>query len=109
MEDWVRIGDADDVPPGKVRCMRLADRKVAVFNENGTLLAYDDYCTHVGGPLTEGTYEKGVVTCLWHGAQFRVADGAPLTPPAGGRLRAYPLRTRDGVIEIDLGHQGACP
>ena len=101
--DWVRIGDAADVPPGKVRCMRLADRKIAVFNENGALLAYDDYCTHVGGPLTQGTYENGVVTCLWHGAQFRVADGAPLTPPAGGRLRPYPLRVRDGAIEIDLG------
>ncbi len=103
MGDWVRLGDAADVPPGKVRCLRLADRKVAVFNENGALLAYDDYCTHVGGPLTQGTYENGVVTCLWHGAQFRVADGAPLTPPAGGRLRAYPLRVRDGAIEIDLG------
>lgn len=103
MADWVRIGDAADVPPGKVRCIRAAGRKVALFNENGALLAYDDYCTHVGGPLTEGSYENGVVTCLWHGAQFRVADGAPLGPPAGGRLRAVPLRVRDGVVEIDLG------
>ena len=27
MGDWVRLGDAADVPPGKVRCLRLADRK----------------------------------------------------------------------------------
>lgn len=103
MAEWVRIGDAAAVPPGKARCVRAAGRKVALFNENGALLAYDDYCTHVGGPLTEGSYENGVVTCLWHGAQFRVADGAPLCPPAGGRLRAVPLRVRDGIVEIDLG------
>ena len=24
MADWVRIGDAADVPPGKVRCVRAA-------------------------------------------------------------------------------------
>ena len=103
MAHFVRLGTEGDVAPGKVKCIRLSDRKIALFNENGTLLAYDDYCTHVGGPLSAGSCENGVVTCLWHGAKFRVADGAPLTPPAGGKLKAYPLRVEAGVIEVDIG------
>ena len=102
MGQWVRIGQEGDVAPGKVTSVRVSGRKVALFNEAGTYLAYDDYCTHNGGPLTQGSCEGGVVTCLWHGAQFRVADGAPLTPPAGGRLRGHPLRVVDGVIEVQL-------
>ena len=102
MGEWVKIGEAGDVAPGQATCVRLADRKVALFNEHGTYRAYDDYCTHNGGPLTQGSCEDGVVTCLWHGAQFRVADGAPLTPPAGVRLRGHPLRVVVGVIEVQL-------
>ena len=102
MGRWVTVGREGDVAPGKARCVRLQDRKIALFNDAGTYRAYDDYCTHNGGPLTEGTCEDGLVTCLWHGAQFRVADGAPVTPPAGGRLRAHPLRVVDGALEIEL-------
>ncbi len=102
MGQYVRIGEVGDVAPGKVKCVRTGDRKIALFNENGTFLAYDDYCTHVGGPLSQGSCEDGVVTCLWHGAQFRVADGAPLIPPAGGRLRPHPLRITDGIVEIEI-------
>ena len=102
MGTWVKIGSVDEVAPGKVRCARVGDRKVVIFNEKNRLFAYDDYCTHVGGPLSQGSYEAGVVTCLWHGAQFRVADGAPLTPPAGGKLKSHPLRIRADNVEIEI-------
>lgn len=99
---WLRIGTETVVAPGKVVCAHVGGRKVALFNQDGVYRAYDDYCTHNGGPLTQGTCEDGIVTCLWHGAQFRVSDGAPLRPPAGGRLRAYPVRLVDGVIEVEF-------
>lgn len=102
MGHWVRIATETDVAPGKVACARVGGRKVALFNQEGVYRAYDDYCTHNGGPLTQGTCEDGVVTCLWHGAQFRVSDGAPLTPPAGGRLRAHSVRLVGSVIEVEF-------
>lgn len=102
MANYVKVGNDGDVAPGTVRCVRTRDRKIALFNENGTMFAYDDVCTHVGGPLSEGLCENGTVTCLWHGAKFRIEDGAPLTPPAGGKLRGYPIRVRAGAIEIEI-------
>ena len=70
MGRFVKVAEDGDVRPGKVKAVRLADRKVALFNENGAILAYEDYCTHTGGPLTQGSCADGVVTCLWHGAQW---------------------------------------
>jgi nitrite reductase/ring-hydroxylating ferredoxin subunit len=102
MRRFVRVAEEGDVQPGKVKGVRLADRKIALFNEDGVVRAYEDYCTHTGGPLTQGSCEGGVVTCLWHGAQFRISDGAPLTPPAGGRLRAYAVRVAHGEIEVEI-------
>ena len=102
MASYVKVGNDGDVAPGTVKCVRIGDRKIALFNENGTLVAFDDACTHVGGPVSEGSYENGIVTCPWHGAQFRVEDGTALTPPAGGNLRRYPVRVEAGAIEIEI-------
>lgn len=102
MSSFVEVGKEGDVEPGRVKCVRVGDRKVALFNEGGRLVALDDSCTHVGGPLSEGLCENGTVTCPWHGAQFRVADGAALTPPAHRSLRSYPVRVVSGNIEIEV-------
>ena len=103
MARYVKVAHEGDVAPGRVTCVRTGDRRIALFNENGTLVAYDDYCTHVGGPVSEGLYENGIVTCPWHGAQFRVGDGTALTPPAGGNLRRYPVRVEAGAVEVEIG------
>ena len=103
MTSYVKVADDGDVAPGRVKCVRTGERRIALFNENGTLVAYDDYCTHVGGPLSEGLCEDGIVTCPWHSAQFRIVDGTALTPPAGGNLHRYPLRVDAGAIEIEIG------
>ena len=102
MATYVHVADEDSVAPGKMKCVRTGDRRIALFNEKGMVVAYDDYCTHSGAPVSDGSYENGVVTCPWHGAQFRVGDGKALTPPAGGNLRCYPVRVVDGAIEIEI-------
>ena len=55
MGRFVKVAEDGDVQPGKVKGVRLADRKIALFNEGGVVLAYEDYCTHTGGPLTQGS------------------------------------------------------
>ena len=40
------------------------------------------HCTHELGPLAEGTFADGCVTCPWHGSTFRLADGKVVRGPA---------------------------
>lgn len=102
MPRLVKVGKEGSVAPGRAKRVFSRDRRIAVFNDNGTLRAVDDICTHVGASLSEGLCEDGVVTCPWHGGQFRLADGQGLGPPAYRSLQTYPVRIRDGRIEVEI-------
>ena len=98
----VTVADAESFGPGKCKKVYAGDLRIAVFNHGGTLHAIDDTCTHVGGSLSEGLCEDGIVTCPWHGAQFRLSDGQGLGPPANRGVTVYPIRVTKGVIEVEI-------
>jgi nitrite reductase/ring-hydroxylating ferredoxin subunit len=91
-----------DVPPGQARQITLGDRTIALFNVDGTFYAIDDSCTHVGGPLSEGTVSNLEVECPWHGARFNLATGANLCPPAGSGVSCYKVQVVGDEVQIDL-------
>ena len=102
MAAYVKVRSIADLQPGQATLVSVGDRRVALFNVDGTCHAIDDTCTHRGGPLSEGTLAGDVVTCPWHGARFCVRDGQAQGPPAPGNVTSYPARVTDGSIEIEV-------
>ena len=102
MSQRVVVGKEGSVAPGRSKKVYVRDRRIAVFNDGGTLRAVDDLCTHLGGSLSEGSCEDGVVTCPWHGARFRLRDGIGLGPPAYRRLQTYPVSVDGGIISVEV-------
>ena len=98
----VKVARAESFGPGARKKVFAGDRRIAVFNDGGTLHAVDDACTHAGGSLAEGLCEGGVVTCGWHGAQFRLRDGKGLGPPAYRGLTVHPVSVADGVVVVTI-------
>ena len=43
----------------------------------GKYSALDNRCPHQGGPLGEGSIEKGLLRCPWHGWEFHPCSGIP--------------------------------
>ncbi len=82
-----RKADADGVP-------------VLLYRTAGTVHALASTCTHMGGPLEEGTISDGCVTCPWHGSTFRFADGSIVRGPASTPEPCYQTRIQDGRIEV---------
>jgi nitrite reductase/ring-hydroxylating ferredoxin subunit/uncharacterized membrane protein len=68
----------------------------------GEICAVAETCTHLGGPLSEGTREGDTVQCPWHGSRFSLQDGRVLDGPAVHPLPCLETRIRDGQIEIRL-------
>jgi len=106
MPSYRRVASLDDIPPGHGKGFAVGDREVAVFNVDGVLYAIDGTCPHQGGPLAEGWFEDGVVTCPWHAFDFDSGTGACLIDDAL-RVATYPVRIEAGEILVDLPETGA--
>jgi len=98
---WIAVGPPDSIPDKRARIIVGPDgERIAVFRDGREIGALTNLCAHQNGPLGEGCIINGLVTCPWHGYEYRLADGcAP--PPFTEKLATYRVRLRDGVIEVD--------
>ncbi len=68
--------------------------------ETGGVAAISAVCTHRGGPLDQGAFADGCVTCPWHGSVFSLTDGGVVRGPASFPQPRFDARETDGRIEI---------
>lgn len=66
--------------------------------------AIAETCSHLGGPLSEGTLEGDVIQCPWHGSRFSICDGHVVDGPAVHPQPCLEIRIRDGQIEVRKAH-----
>ena len=102
MREFVKVAKADQIAPGRAKCVEVNDQEIAIFNIDGVFHAIDNTCTHDGGPLSEGELDDTHVTCPWHGAVFDVTTGSVLGPPADVGVAKYNTRVDGGDIEIEI-------
>jgi nitrite reductase/ring-hydroxylating ferredoxin subunit len=98
---WIAVGPPDSIPNKRARIIVAPDgERIAVFRDGNEIGALTNLCAHQNGPLGEGCIVNGLVTCPWHGYEYRLADGcAP--PPFTEKLATYRVRLRGGIIEVD--------
>ncbi len=77
---WHRVAAADDLGEGRVTTVTAGRTSLALTHFNGAWGALDNHCPHQGGPLGEGSIEKGWLRCPWHGYDYDPISG---TPPPG--------------------------
>ena len=75
MVAFVAVAKKDEIPEGTMIGVEAGGRKLLVANVGGGLHAIDATCSHMGGDLTKGKLESGVVKCPRHGAQYDVTTG----------------------------------
>jgi nitrite reductase/ring-hydroxylating ferredoxin subunit/uncharacterized membrane protein len=105
-EGWHRIGTLDEFPAGQPVRRSVDDVPVLVVRElGGTIHALAERCSHLAGPLSEGTVADGCVRCPWHGSVFRLSDGWNVRGPATAPQPAFDSRIVDGRVEVRLRRQ----
>ncbi len=73
------------------------DTAVCLTRYQGRVGALDNRCPHQGGPLGEGSIEKGLLRCPWHGYDYDPVTGEP-PPPFTDRPDSYAVQDEaDGV------------
>lgn len=100
MAKRILMGKLSELPPGQALEKRILARRIAVFNENGTLYGVESDCKHMRASLAKGGVENGVLTCNWHGWKYDLHTGECLTTK-GFRLKLYPVEVeRDDIYLI---------
>ena len=110
--DWTVLGSAAEAPAaGTMRAFPLDDGAVVAVArlDDGTLVAFDDECTHEECPLSEGDLEGRRVVCYCHNAAFDLETGAVMRGPAEDPLRIHALDLSEGMlrVRVDPGGEGA--
>ncbi|WP_425245691.1 Rieske 2Fe-2S domain-containing protein [Streptomyces sp. NEAU-NA10] len=104
---WHRIGSVAEFPVGRPVRRLVDDVPVLVVREaGGTVHALAERCSHLAGPLSEGTIADGCVRCPWHGSVFRLSDGWNVRGPATAPQPAFDARILDGHVDVRLRRDG---
>lgn len=99
---WIALdtGDVTDLaalPEAEPRPMRAGINDLVVVRIGDTIHALHAVCAHAGGPLAKGTVTSdGCLECPWHGARYRLADGALRRGPSVYDQPAYEVRAAEG-------------
>jgi nitrite reductase/ring-hydroxylating ferredoxin subunit/uncharacterized membrane protein len=98
--DFTPVADSAALPEHTMSRVRAGDADVLLARQHGKVCALAHACSHLGGPLSEGTLKDRSVVCPWHGSEFALEDGRVLNGPATASQPCLDARERDGRIEV---------
>src|SRR4051794_20644873 len=98
---WDR-GDGDQGPDeGRVRSVEVDGRTIAMARRGARLGAPENHCPPQGAALGEGSIEKGLLRCPWHGYDYDPITGRP---PSGfsDAVPSFPVDERADGVYVEL-------
>ena len=98
--EWTPVLADADLSDGQHRAVDASGVPVLLYRTPARIQAIANICSHMGGPLDEGTIADGCVTCPWHASVFRFTDGAVLRGPASSPQPRYETRISGDRIEV---------
>jgi nitrite reductase/ring-hydroxylating ferredoxin subunit/uncharacterized membrane protein len=105
-EEWTPTLSEGELSDDDHRTVDVGGVRILLYRTSGKVYALAATCSHMGGPLNEGTFEDGCVVCPWHGSTFRFADGDIVRGPASAPQPCYETRIQDGRIEVRVPPKG---
>lgn len=107
--EWFRVADVAELPEGRVKTVTVRTTSLCLVHFDGQWAAMDNRCPHQGGPLGEGSIEKGVggqcwIRCPWHGWDFDPLTGKPPGGHEDTGQETYPVELRGTEVFVGLPH-----
>ncbi len=104
---WFKVGTVSELPEGRIKTVTARTTSICLVHFNGQWAAMDNACPHQGGPLGEGSIEKGIegqcwIRCPWHGWDFDPLTGKPPGGHEDTGQTLYPVELRGDEIYVGL-------
>ena len=97
---WTKVLDADELQEGRVKPVTCLHRTLCMTHHEGQIGALDNKCPHQGGPLGEGSIEKGLLRCPWHGWDYDPITGK--APGYDDGVETFEVDVRDDGVYVGL-------
>ena len=99
----IRVANLNDIPEGEgisvPKDVTGTDDDIALLrDEDGSVWALDDTCTHETASLADGWVEEGHVECPLHSSKFCLKTGEVQGLPATKNACPHRVEVRDGEI-----------
>lgn len=95
------VANDRDLREGESLRVDIDDVLATIVRLEGKVYAFQEFCTHRYGPLSEGELRGCEVTCPWHHSRFDVRTGKVTHGPAKIDLRTFRTEVRDGKIWLE--------
>ena len=103
MSQSIKVLTVSELPPGSIKTVSAAGKRIAIANVGGQYFAVDDTCTHAQCSLgSEGFLDGSTVTCGCHGAQFDMTSGKAAALPATSDLPVYEVTVEDDALMVHI-------
>ena len=104
---WYKAVESGELPEGRIKSAKVGVRTVALIHFDGQYTAMDNRCPHQGGPLGEGSIEKGIdgqcwIRCPWHGWDFDPLTGKPPGGHEDTGQEMFAVEVREDGIYVGL-------
>ena len=95
---FVKVAEPGELADGAMNLVRVGNAQITLASAGGTIYAFDNECTHDGGPLAEGELQDCVITCPWHFSSFDIRTGEIVDSPAEEPIAVYEVKIEaDGI------------
>ena len=98
-EGFVEVCALDELEPEVPRGAVVGGERVAVLLWEGKVSAVSGVCQHQNGPLAEGKFVFGCLTCPWHGYQYK-PDCGKSPEPFTEEIPTFDVRVEDGKVFV---------
>ena len=100
-DEFIRVADAADLPPGTLRQVRAQDNVVCLANIDGQIYAVDNRCPHARWPLTQGYLDGEEIVCPGHGMLFNLPNYTlNACRVAPDQVRRFRVKVEAGAIWV---------
>ena len=93
------VSAASGLELNQMKLVHVDEERIAIGRTEDGVAAFQDRCTHRGGPLSDGALICGVVQCPWHGSQFDVRTGEVKCGPAEEPIKTYEVEPVHRVMK----------
>jgi len=115
MSQFVEVGKTSEWKETGIKVVFVKNQEIVLTRSEGKYFAFQRYCPHMKGDLSQGGLKGTVITCPLHGSQFDISNGEVVRWLTGGlvskiskvfrssrNLKIYPVKVEDDRVLVDI-------